>query len=64
MSVAEIKENIRKLSPTEWREIASYLVTLRHGSMDNYRENLAQMIDDNTKENWVTLEEMDARLEK
>lgn len=62
MSVAELKENIRKLSTEERRELAAFLVTLRHDSTPNYRENLTSLIDDTNEDHWVTIEELDKRL--
>lgn len=61
-SVAELKENIRKLSTEERRELAAFLVTLRHDAIPDYRENLTSLIDDSNEDHWVTIEELDKRL--
>lgn len=62
MSVAELKENIRKLSTEERRELAAFLVILRHDAIPDYRENLTSLIDDSNEDHWVTIEELDKRL--
>ena len=46
----------------ERRRLAALLVSLRHKDLDNYRTRMARKIDDDSPENWVTLEEMDRRL--
>ena len=46
----------------ERKELAAYLVALRHKDLDGFRKAMARKIDDQTAENWLTLEELDSRL--
>lgn len=62
MSVLEIKREIAKLPTEERRELAAFLVTLRHGETKEFREKMARKIDDKDPANWVSLEELDRRL--
>jgi hypothetical protein len=46
----------------ERRRLAALLVSLRHKDLVDYSARMAWKIDDDSPENWVTLEEMDSRL--
>lgn len=62
MSVQEIKSEIEGLPPEERRQLAAFLVTLRHKDMAEYRATIAKKIDDANPANWLSLEEFDQRL--
>jgi len=63
VSIQEIKAEIATLPAGERRELAAYLVSLRHQDLEGYRGRMTEKIDDKEPANWVTLEELDARLE-
>jgi hypothetical protein len=63
MSIEEIKAEIEDLPVEERKRLAAFLVSLRHKELDEYRAGLARKIDDKNPENWVSLEELDQRLE-
>jgi hypothetical protein len=62
MSIQEIKAEIAAMPAKERRELAAYLVSLRHEDLVGYRTRMAKKIDDANPEHWVTLEELDLRL--
>jgi len=62
MSVLEIKREIEKLPAKERRELAAFLVTLRHGETECFKDRMARKIDDAEPGKWVSLEELDRRL--
>ncbi len=62
MSVEEIKNKIECLPLEERRQLAAFLISLRHRDLAEYRTNLAKKIDDTNPENWLSLEEYDQRL--
>ena len=62
MSVNEIKSEIESLPLEERRQLAAYLVALRHKDLAEYRTAMAGKIDDRNPENWLSLEEYDQRL--
>ena len=62
MSVQEIRAEVEAMPADERRRLAALLVSLRHKDLADYRARMAQKIDDDSPENWVTLEEMDYRL--
>ena len=63
MSIQEIKSELQALPADERRELAAFLVSLRHKDLAGYRARMSEKIDDKNPERWVTLEEMDQRLE-
>lgn len=63
MSIQEIKSELESLSVEERRRLAAFLVSLRHRDLADYRARMAEKIDDRSPEKWVTLEELDRRLE-
>jgi hypothetical protein len=63
VSIQEIKTELEALPAGERRHLAAFLVSLRHKELAEYRTLMARKIDDNQPENWVTLEELDLRLE-
>ena len=44
------------------RQLASYLIALRHKDLAGYRKAMAEKIDDRHPENWLSLEEYDTRI--
>lgn len=62
MSIQEIQAEVEALPVDERRRLAALLVSLRHKDLADYRARMARKIDDDSPENWVTLEEMDQRL--
>lgn len=62
MSIQEIHAEVEALPMDERRRLAALLVSLRHKDLADYRARMAAKIDDDSPENWVTLEEMDQRL--
>ncbi len=44
------------------RQLAAFLVTLRHRDKAGYRGELARKIDDKDPANWVALEDLNRRL--
>lgn len=63
MSIQEIKAEIETLPAKDRRQLTAYLVALRHRDLAGYRERMTGKIDDDNPENWLTLEELDRRLE-
>ena len=62
MGIDEICAEVEALPVDERRRLAALLVSLRHKDLADYRARMARKIDDESPENWVTLEEMDRRL--
>ena len=62
MGIDEICAELEALPVDERRRLAALLVSLRHKDLVDYRARMARKIDDDSPENWVTLEEMDRRL--
>ena len=62
MSIKEIKSEMESLPAEERRQLAAFLVTLRHKDLAEYRSNIAKKIDDASSGNWLSLEEYDQRL--
>ena len=63
MEHQEIKAKLEVLSAGERRELAAFLVSLRHKDLAAYQARMSDRIDDQNPEKWVTLEELDQRLE-
>ena len=62
MSIQEIHAEVQALPADERRRLAAFLVALRHKDLTDYRARMVAKIDDASPENWITLEEMDERL--
>lgn len=62
MSVNEIMSELERLPLDDRRQLAAFLVTLRHRDLAEYRAAMARKIDDTNPENWLSLEEYDRRL--
>ena len=63
MTIQAIKAEVEALPIGERRHLAAFLVSLRHKDLADYRARMAQSIDDQTPEKWLTLEELDERIE-
>lgn len=63
MSLKEIEASIEGLSVADRRKLTAFLVALRHRDLADYRKKMAEKIDDSSSANWVTLEELDRRIE-
>lgn len=59
----EIKSEVEALPADERRRLAAFLVSLRHKELAGYRERMAEKINDQSQDKWLTLEELDQRLE-
>ena len=63
MSIQEIKSEIEALPAHDRKELVAFLVSLRHREIAGYRARMSSRIDDSDPSKWLTLEEMDQRLE-
>ena len=63
VSLQEIKSELQALPADERRELAAFLVSLRHKDLAGYQARMSEKIDDQSPEKWITLEELDQRLE-
>jgi hypothetical protein len=63
MTIQTIKKEVEALPAEERRRLAGFLVSLRHKDLATYKARMAEKIDDKTRANWLTMEELDARLE-
>ncbi|MCP5517882.1 MAG: hypothetical protein H7A45_11580 [Verrucomicrobiales bacterium] len=63
MTIQMLKAEVEALSADERRRLAAFLVALRHKDLAAYRSRMTEKMDDKAPENWLTLEEFDARLE-
>ncbi|MEM9282650.1 MAG: hypothetical protein AAGA96_12550 [Verrucomicrobiota bacterium] len=57
-----MKKEIEDLAPAERRELMGFMVGLQIREDNEYREMITNRIDDKTSENWVSLEELDEKL--
>jgi hypothetical protein len=58
----DLKSEIERMSSADRRQLAAFLVTLRHREIAGYRSELARKIADQIPGNWVALEDLDRRL--
>lgn len=63
VSIQEIKTGLQALQADEQRELAAFLVSLRHKDLAGYQSRMAAKIDNQIPEQWISLEELDLRLE-
>jgi len=63
MTIQAIKAEVETLSAAERRQLAAFLVALRHKDFTAYRSQMTTRIDDTDPENWITLEDFDDRME-
>lgn len=57
-----LKEEVASLAKEDRRELMGYMVALQISEDPAFRKVLTERIDDRSPENWVTLEELDAKL--
>lgn len=62
MSLDEIKSAVAELGAADRRKLMAFLVSMRNKEDPARKERLTRILDDDAPENWLTLEEMDARL--
>jgi hypothetical protein len=62
VSLQDLKSEIERMPSTDRRQLAAFLVTLRHRDMAGYRSELARKIDDQNPDNWVAWEDLGRRL--
>jgi len=62
MSIKEIKSEMVELSAEARQELTAFLASLRHRDDPKYRKRMGHKIDDNSPDNWVTLDEFDKKL--
>lgn len=63
MDFQKIKSEIQALPADERKELAAFLVSLRHKDLAGYRARMSDKVDDQSQETWLTLEELNQRLE-
>jgi hypothetical protein len=59
MSITAIKDEIAHMTPEERRHLAAYIVSLNSRLEPEFRQKLAEKIDDNSPERWVSLEDVE-----
>lgn len=57
-----LKDEVASLGTDDRRELMCYMMALQITEDPAYRRTLTERIDDTTPGNWVTLEELDAKL--
>jgi len=62
VSIQEIKSELEALPVDLRRELAAFLVSLRHKERAGYQAEMARKIDDARPDQWLTLEELDQKL--
>ena len=62
MTFAAIQEEIKSWSPEEQDELATYLTVLRQQRSREHVVELGQRLQDRAPENWMTLDEVKAKL--
>jgi hypothetical protein len=62
MSLRELQEEARALDGASRRRLMAFLVALEDGADDSYRREMADRINDQNPENWISLEEVTRRL--
>ena len=62
MITEALKEEVSKLPPVDRRQLMGYLVGLQIRVDSDYSRVLTDRIDDQEPDNWMTLEQLDAKL--
>ena len=62
MSLTELKHEAERLSPAERRHLAAHLVALERNSEPDFKQKLADQIDDANPSRWVVFEDAKKRL--
>ena len=63
MSIAELKAEVDRLSPKEREQLTAYLLMKNRLLDPKLRRKLTKKIDDKDPSHWITLEELEKRLE-
>jgi hypothetical protein len=64
MSIAELKAEVDRLSPEDRKQLTNYLLIKdRVPLTPEMRKKLAEKIDDKDPSHWISLEELEKRLE-
>ena len=64
MTIEAIKEELGALPAVERRRLAAFLISLRHRDLEGYRARMAEKIDDHNPDRWLSLDQMDERLDR
>lgn len=62
MSLAELKQEMERLTPAERRHLAAHLVALERTDARAFQQELARKVDDRSPDRWLTAEEAESRL--
>ena len=62
MSGEEINSALESLAVEDRRQLAAYLIALRHKDLAGYRASMAAKIDNRNPDNWLSLAEFDSRV--
>ncbi len=62
MSLAELKQEVERLTPAERRHLTAHLVALERKTDPSFKQRLAEKIDHKTPGQWVVLEDAEKRL--
>jgi hypothetical protein len=63
MDFEELKQQLARLSSDERRRVIAYLLSLQNSEDQEYREEILRRMADNSPGHWLTLGELDARLD-
>jgi hypothetical protein len=63
MSVQDLKTALTALSETERAEVSAFLFHLRHASDPDYQAAAQRRMDDKNPSHWLTLDELESRLD-
>lgn len=62
MSLEDLMQQAAGLDDESQRKLIGYLVSLRMERSSDHRVEMARRIDDSNPHNWLTLDELDAKL--
>ena len=62
MSIAELKDEVDRLSPEERRQLGHYIAIKNYVMTDELRKELTAKIDDKNPAHWISLEEAEKLL--
>lgn len=63
MTFADIKKAASELDPTEQLRLVGYLLSLQRRDDPAYREELARRIDQTDPARWISLDDLERRIE-
>ena len=64
MNLDQLKNEVRDLTTQEQLQLISHLVELRREREPDYAKEMAKRIDDRSRENWLTIDELEERLDR